>query len=652
MAASSDTALETTPSVESIVESAGDQMLVGAASRSVLPTVDGTTNYLGESAGYYQVDPFDPVVFVAAFDQGQVDVGNGDSDAAWVHDDLRATAVAFQSGESMVVMVGVDLYMVFAADAAEIEARARTLLPAHWRDAADIIISATHNHEGPDSAFSINDDWYDHAADEIAAAIGEAVSYLEPATLHVASDEHRFGVSDGRDPIVIDPSLRVMTAVGDETGDALATIVQWASHPETTLGFAQEFGHDITADCAAKGWAMDDCTAEGRYFTSDYPGVMRDVVRSEIGGEVLYLNGAIGSQIGPGEAPVWVVDDSHPVGNGWTVPDGAVPVAGAADFTDENFATAEAIGTQLGLHVLQLASSVTPVASTGSSGQIEWREQSFFTRLTNIGFRVLLADGDLGWQLPMAYSCPRPFDEETCVSDDGAFVDDPVLTPLVGSQIRVGDVLRTRIVHVRIGDVGFMFLPGELPPELVIGLPADWATDSDQYYVAADEQHARGDDYRTPGYLLDLVDEPTTFVVGLGGDELGYWVPLNEVKMRCAADILGPEGGCAAAFEAGLIDFVDGVSGTQCRTIEDVPALLGAADPALAQIALDSCRYGQALGRELGEPPGHYEETNSAGWDLVDDTWAAAVQLFGRDGSGSINPNNPGYTLYNPPPSR
>ena len=40
------------------------------------------------------------------------------------------------------------------------------------------------------------------------------------------------------------------------------------------------------------------------------------------------------------------------------------------------------------------------------------------------------------------------------------------------------------------------------------------------------------------------------------------------------------------------------------------------------------CRYGQGLGRELGEPEGHYEETNAAGWDMVDDIWAAAQRLY------------------------
>ena len=48
----------------------------------------------------------------------------------------------------------------------------------------------------------------------------------------------------------------------------------------------------------------------------------------------------------------------------------------------------------------------------------------------------------------------------------------------------------------------------------------------------------------------------------------------------------------------------------------------------LGRIGAYMARYGQALGRELGEPEDHYEETNAAGWDLVDDTWEAATALL------------------------
>jgi phosphoenolpyruvate carboxylase len=37
---------------------------------------------------------------------------------------------------------------------------------------------------------------------------------------------------------------------------------------------------------------------------------------------------------------------------------------------------------------------------------------------------------------------------------------------------------------------------------------------------------------------------------------------------------------------------------------------------------------GKALGRELGEPDGHYEETNAAGWDMVEDLWEAAKRML------------------------
>ena len=107
------------------------------------------------------------------------------------------------------------------------------------------------------------------------------------------SGDHRFGQSDGRDPLIVDPRLNVLRVVFDGDGDrTIATVVQWASHPETTLGW--EPPGDYTEQCAAKGWAADDCSADGRYFTADYPGIVRERVQAALGGEVLYFNGAIG----------------------------------------------------------------------------------------------------------------------------------------------------------------------------------------------------------------------------------------------------------------------------------------------------------------------------------------------------------------------
>jgi hypothetical protein len=584
-----------------------DTFLAGAASRSVLPTVDGERAFLDNAPGWNVLDPDDPGVFVPEWDQGQVDVGNGDSDGKWVHDDLRASALALRAGDDLTVIVSIDVYMVFAVDAEEIERRARELLPDDVADTATIEIAATHLHEGPDTAFSVNDEWYELMADETAGAIADAVDALEPATVTAARTQHDFGVADARDPLIVDPTLNVLSVRAADGESTIATVVQWASHPETTLG-----------------WAPPGTPrAEGRYFTADYPGVLRTRLQDQVGGEVLYLNGAIGSQIGPGEADVWRAGAIEPAEG--PAPRGAEAVDGAEDLRDQNFARTDAIGTELFKAVFAL------LDETGEplEPSISWREQPFFTRLTNIGFRVLLADGDLGWQTPAGYTCgDKPFTEDTCEEDGGAVEDDPVLTPLVDSQIRVGDVLRTQVGFLDVGGVGFLFLPGELPPELTLGLPSDFTTNVADYYVEP-ELHATGSDYEIPGALLDLVPTDQTFTVGLGGDELGYFVPIDEVRLKCL-DIALPAGGpsCQDLFDAGWLVAPDAVAGPLCRQLLDEPDAAGLPTGAELDAVAATCRYGQALGRELGEPDGHYEETNSAGWDLVDDLWAATRQLF------------------------
>jgi hypothetical protein len=600
------------------------RVLAGAASNSIMPTVDGARGYLDHAPGWSDLDPNDIGVFVPKFDAGRVDVGNGSSDGSWVHDDLRTTALALRLGDRIVILATADVYMIFGVDAAEIERRTRALLPREIDAITQIVISSTHNHHGPDTAFSINDKWYDSMANQLADAMVRAVSNMQPATVEVASGEHRFGQADARDPLIVDPRLNVLRVAAVDDGATIATVVQWASHPETTLGWDPP--GDRSAECAIKAWAADDCSANGRYFTADYPGILREQLRTELGGEVLYFNGALGSQVGPGHADVWQIDARHPIGDGVTAPPGAQPVKGATDLRTRNLARTLAIGSALTTKVLSLLRSAEPVPVQ----ELVWKQQSFFTRLTNIGFRVLMAEGDVGWQHATVYRCSgKPFTDRTCVDDGGALEDDALLTPLVDSRIRAGDVIKTQVSFVGLGDVGFLFMPGELPPELVIGLPDDFTTNIKAYY---DEPtlHATGAGYAIPGALLDLVPTRVTFTVGLGGDELGYFVPIGEVRLKCL-DLALPAGGgwtCQRLFDQGYLVSPDAVAGPICRQLWDDPASVTDHGQVAALTAV--CRYGQALGRELGEPAGHYEETNSAGWDLVDDLWSATEQLFAR----------------------
>lgn len=607
-------------------------LYAGAASRSILPTVSGGRDYLADAPGWPpadQLDPHSPGVFVPVFDQGRVDVGNGNSDAAWVHDDIRATAVALARGDEQLIFVTSNTYMHLKADVDEIVRRARAALPTSWAD-AEILVSSSHNHHGPETAFGPNADWYAMAADQIAAAVVDAAARLQPVTARVAAGEHNYGTVDQRDPRIYDARLNVIALDAVDSGDSVALLVQWNSHPEALLGWEPPAdAARLDEVCPVKGWAGGDCTAEDRFFSGDFVGVLETRLQALHGGEVAFFNGALGVLTGPLHAPVWVVDDEHPVGDGKTVPAGARPIADcdrSEPFKCQSFARTEAIGTQLAIAVSDLLQAAQPMSVAG----LTVRKEEFYSRVTNVGFRVLAAEGELGWQPMEAYNCDgKPFTDDNCVFAGQETVPDPVITPLIGAEIGKGDVLKTRVIHVDFGEVGMLFMPGEVPSELVIGLPEDFATAPAEKYNEDPDEHATGADYRIPGYYLQLVDEPITFTVGLGTDEVGYFVPVTDYRLQCHALSLSgiPGASCEDLASRGVIESPDYVGGVTCQREADDPAFresLGADAAAVHAI----CYYGQMVGAELERPPGHYEETNSAGWDLVDDLWHATERLF------------------------
>ena len=612
----------------------------GAASRSVLPLVDGSRAYL--RAGLpSDHDAISPGVFVPEWDDGRVAVGNGDSMSHWVHDDLRVRALALSelSGEHLTVLLSADVYMIFRADADLIRQKVAARLPG--RD-VEVLVGSTHNHHGPDTAFDVNHDWYEEMTDQAADAAVEAVRRLRPARLKAGSGEHWFGMDDG-DPQVIDPSMNVLQVVGTNRR-VIGTVVQWNNHPETTLNWSPPA--DLSEDCAVLGLEGDDCHAEGRYFTSDYAGVLSRTIERRTGAEALYFVGALGHLVGPGGASVWEVDGSHPLGNHFDPPPGAaVPGGDGFSYTDKNFRRAVVIGEQAAMAALRIIDRAESIRAS----EIDYRRQPFYSRLSNIGFRVLLVVDpqtgftQLGHVPPLAYACPAsgPKTDATCRSEGLATEEDP----FVGT-IRRGDHLRSEVGYLRIGPVGMMFLPGEVAGELVIGLPAEFRLDPGRWYEEPIELNAFGDDYTTPGYVLNRMHDRYRFTIGLGNDELGYIFPISNWRVRCIADEIGGPGACQALHDAGVIEFPDAVAGATCKAITDEPQRLEQY-PADARLAVSaSCRYGQAL----GEAEGHYEETTSAGWDLAQDTLAAVAALTGDNNPAMVNPGFPGYWEGYPPP--
>ncbi|HEY3144393.1 MAG TPA: hypothetical protein VGJ86_24905 [Acidimicrobiales bacterium] len=625
----------------------GGLVLAGAASRSVLPLVHGRQDYLAADLPTAD-DAVSPGVFIPEWDDGRIAVGNGDSVSHWVHDDLRVRALALSKPESktVTVLVSADVYMIFRTDADSIRAKVAERLPDELRRQGvqvEVLVGSTHNHHGPDTAFDVNHAWYEHLTDQAADAVVEAVARRRLARLRVGSGQHWFGMDDG-DPQIIDPTMNVLQAVRSN-GKVVATVVQWNNHPETTLNWSPPA--DLSADCAVLGWSGDQCHAEGRYFTSDYAGVLSRTIEQEAGGEALYFVGALGHLVGPGGANVWEVDDDHPLGDQFHPPAGAaVPGGDGFSYTDKNFRRVVVIGEQAARAALDIIGGGEWIQKP----TISFQRQEFYSRLSNIGFRVLLvvdpATGftQLGHTPPVAYSCPAtgPKTDETCTSRGFATEEDP----FVGT-IRSGDHLKSEVGYLRIGStVGMMFLPGEAAGEVVIGLPAEFRSDPGRWYEEPLDQNAFGDAYTTPGYVHNRMHDRYEFTVGLGNDELGYIFPVSNWRIRCVADEVAGPGTCEALHQAGVMDFPDAVAGTTCKAITEDPTRLDPYPPEAALALTASCRYGQAL----GQANGHYEETNSAGWDLAADMLAAVAALTGDDNPEMVNPDFPGYWKGFPPP--
>ena len=620
-------------------------LLVGAASRSVLPLVSQSYDYL--SGGFPdRLDPYDPGIAVTKWDDGRIAVGNGDNTSYWVHDDVRATAVAIEDSHSseIVVIVATDLYMVFRVDADEMRAKAAAQLPPEIVKRLRVLITATHNHHGPDTAFDVNHAWYEYMSDQVAAAIVEAVSTRRLGRLRVSAGEHWFGMHVGTDPQVFDPSLNVLQAV-DIRGQTIATLVQWNLHPETTLNWSPPL-EVIEADCTVLGLTGTDCSARGRYFTADFPGILREDLNAEYGGEVLFLNGALGALVGPGGSDVWEVSDAHPLGNQLIAPPGATAPGGGTDYRQRNFRRTVVIGEQLAIATMSLLESAEKI----EQARVSYAHQGFYTYLSNFGFRVQLvvepATGrtNLGHTPSMLYDCPLtgPKNSQTCEPDDYQSATDPQL----GTAFRLGNHLQSAVEYVRIGPIGMMFLPGEIPGELTMGLPADFRAAPENWYEEPDGPQAFGDDYTIPGYTRRRMADPYKWTIGLGSDQLGYFVPLSNYRVYCVGDMFAGDGACSAFYSGGFIEYPDSVAGATCKRVTEYPSELTAYEPLVAKVIAGSCRYGQVL----GEAEGHYEETNSAGWDLVQDMMRAVGELNGNDDPTEVNSEFPGWRQgYLPP---
>ena len=192
--------------------------------------------------------------------------------------DLFVRVMVLEKGETRVAIVGIDNlgWPAYLGD------RSRKLITTVAPE--NVLIGVTHTHSAPD-AYAFPDENGNHGADlayldwcvkQVAEAVNEAVSKLEPASLKTAVGDAKGKIAyNYYAPALYDPRMGVIQAVattGKNQGKTIATVVNYASHPEI-LGTKQKL------------------------ISPDFCGPLYDRIESQTGGVAIYMNSAQGGMV-------------------------------------------------------------------------------------------------------------------------------------------------------------------------------------------------------------------------------------------------------------------------------------------------------------------------------------------------------------------
>ena len=282
-------------------------------------------------------------VYLAGFDHNRV--------ATRVHDDLYARCIAL-AADRVLVVCGVDSIGLFIEDVQKI----RDSAAERMEQPVDIVVAALHDHEAPDTMglwgpapdkSGIDEEYNLFVIDRTAEAAAEAVHSLRPATWKAASVKNAEldgFINDDRPPRVTDAELVILSAV-DRKGRTIATLVNWANHPET-LG------------------------SHNTEVTADYPGYFYSQLEKRTGGVAVLVNGAIGGMQSPLGAEIRDPVTRKPA-------------------PEESFRKAELLGRR----VADLAADACRSAKPQSLEHVEYREAELELPVENRLFRAAAAAG-------------------------------------------------------------------------------------------------------------------------------------------------------------------------------------------------------------------------------------------------------------------
>jgi hypothetical protein len=218
-----------------------------------------------------------------------------------VHDDLTATALVLDDGQTRLAIVALDMLAIneFVVDRVRAGLKSKAGFESRPTDVTEVVLCCSHTHSGPiayadEKSSRLNRDYINTLVERIVEAVDEAGNNLAPARLEWSQGEADIAINRrerqadghfeiGRNPEgVVDRSVQVVSIYslllakhsrreqGEGPGVRVATLVNFACHG-TILG-------------------PDNLLA-----SADWIGAMRAKVEKELGGMALFLQGATGN---------------------------------------------------------------------------------------------------------------------------------------------------------------------------------------------------------------------------------------------------------------------------------------------------------------------------------------------------------------------
>jgi hypothetical protein len=487
------------PGSEGCPDSGEERLLAGAAKADITPVI---------------VDTFDDVDGNGDFDPPPMgeDVwhdnnGNGRWDFTWlagfgndrpandVADPLWARAVVLRWRSTTVAVVALDLLGYFWDDVEDIREDVSDL------DIDFVVVSAVHDHEAPDvigiwGFDELTPGWDQAYIDRVragaAASIRKAYGAMAPARIAVgtavpAHPERGLCnvVLDGRDPFILIEVMTTIRFVGADDGATIATLVNWAGHPES----AGDENHSVTADYPR--WLLEG--VEG--------GVHRGSTNLEgVGGTALFIQGALGAQIGYPhrvtcqdlEGAVWPEHEA-------------------------NFGKVRCIGENLAVAALE---AIRGESAPADACPLELRTKRVNLTVQNYAYQAMILN-----DIFHIHRRDYGFDRTKPISETNI------------------PRFFTEVSWLRIGPAQAVIVPGELSPELAVGgydgshtpgCAYDWRIREGT--VITEDNPNPPDISLAPGppYLFDFLGDlgaAYPMVWGLADDNLGYFIPSYDYKL-------------------------------------------------------------------------------------------------------------------------